>query len=86
MKCTKKMNIKTPTTKRCNEMIDGFDKQIGDRFKTKHKYSKEERELLISTIKENPTHFWEVTNESLIHYDITATWKLVSKILNEIES
>jgi hypothetical protein len=51
-------------------MIDGFDKQISDTFKTKHKYSKKERTLLIKTIKENPTHFWEVGINGLMHYGI----------------
>jgi hypothetical protein len=70
MGCSKKMSVKIPTTDRCNKMIDGFDKQISDTFKTKHKYSKKERTLLIKTIKENPTHFWEVGINGLIHYGI----------------
>jgi len=68
MSCNKKMVVKIPTDKRCNEMIDVFDKQIQDKFKTKAKYSEEERVLLIEEIKSNPTHFWEVGNKSLIHY------------------
>lgn len=51
-------------------MIDGFNEQISKKFKTKHKYSKEERKNLIKTIKENPNHFWEVSEDSLIHYAI----------------
>ena len=67
MGCSKKMSVKIPTTYRCNEMIDGFDRQISDMFKTKHKYSKKERKLLIKTIKENPTHFWWVGINGLTH-------------------
>ena len=70
MGCSKKMSIKIPTTNRCNEMITDIEKSLSDKFKTKAKYKGELRKLLIKTIKDNPTHFWEVTNSGLIHYEI----------------
>ena len=70
MGCSKKMSVKIPTTDRCNEMILGFENQINRAFKTNVKYEGKERELLIKTIKDNPTHFWEVTIDGLIHYGI----------------
>ena len=70
MGCSKKMSVKIPTLDRCEEMILGFENQINEIFKTNVKYEGEERELLIKTIQDNPTHFWEVTIDGLIHYGI----------------
>ncbi len=70
MSCNKKLNIEIPTTKRCNEMIDRFEKMINDKFKTNAKYSKDERLELINEIKLNPTHLWEVGDKSLMHYEL----------------
>ncbi len=70
MGCNKKMSIKTPTIERCNEMITEFENQINRAFKTEAKYEGEERDLLIKTIQDNPTHFWEVTIDGLIHYEL----------------
>lgn len=68
MGCTKKMSIEIPTDKRCNEMIDSFEKQINDKFNVTAKYSLTERNLLINEIKSNPDHVWVVGEKSLIHY------------------
>tara|TARA_R110000782_G_scaffold13433_1_gene39607 strand:+ start:268 stop:480 length:213 start_codon:yes stop_codon:yes gene_type:complete len=70
MKCSKKMSVKIPTIERCKEMILGFENQINETFKTNVKYEGKERELLIKTIQDNPTHFWEVTIDGLIYYAI----------------
>ena len=51
-------------------MITGFENQINRMFKTEVKYEGEERDLLIKTIQENPNHFWEVTIDGLIHYEL----------------
>ncbi len=70
MGCDKKLNIEIPTTERCDEMIDGFEKMISDKFKTKFTYSDEGRGLLINEIKSNPTHCWELGEGALIHYEL----------------
>ena len=70
MGCNKKLNVEIPTTERCNEMIDGFEKMISDKFKTKAKYSEKERLSLVNEIKSNQTHFWELGEKSLIHYEL----------------
>lgn len=70
MGCSKKMSVKIPTTKRCNEMIKEFQGWINNKYKTSVKYSKEERLALIKEIKSNPTHCWILGDESLIHFGI----------------
>ena len=70
MKCNKKSKNTTVTLKRCNEMIKEFEDQINFIFRTNAKYKGEEKKALIKTIKDNPTHCWEVTKTGLMHYDI----------------
>lgn len=74
MGCSKQISIKIPTIKRCNEMITGFESQINEMFNTSVKYEGEERDLLIKEIQDNPTHFWGVGIDGLIHFNIKS-WK-----------
>jgi len=82
--CNKISKNTTVTLKRCNEMIKGFEDQINHMFKTNVKYKGEERKLLIKTIKDNPTHCWEVTNTGLIHYPLDVLpKKIICDLINQ---
>ena len=70
MGCNKKIKTVIPTTERCNEMINEFEEMINRKFNTNAKYSRDERLELINEIKSNPTHFWELGENSLIHYEL----------------
>ena len=68
MGCNKKLKTTPATTEECNELITDIENSLSDTFGVKTKYKGELRNELIKTIKENPDHLWEVTNNGLIHY------------------